>query len=63
MLVTVPSEYSWLRSLVAFAFLGNATRGHNPLVIYQLRKNRGWLSPAIGLPTSTMLSSRVIKGL
>jgi hypothetical protein len=63
MLVAVPSEYSWFRSLVAFAFLGNVTRGHNPLMIYQLRKNHGWPSRAIGLPTSTMLSSRVIKGL
>jgi hypothetical protein len=62
MLVAVPPECYWFRSLVAFAFLANVTLGHNPLAICQMRKNHGWLSRAIGLLTSTMLRSRVIKG-
>ena len=63
MLVAVPPECWWSRSLLAFACFGNVTRGQNPPVNYQVLKSHGWLSRAIGMLTLTRLRSRVMKGL
>ena len=63
MLVAVPPECWWFHSLLAFACFGNVKRGAKPLIIFQVRKSRGWLSQAIGLLISMRLRLRVIKGL